>query len=80
MVDRFCAIAAYLDGLAVGSDTAEQYLTDLRAVFDQTRAAGLKAKLSKCLFGKKSIELLGHKVWRANCFRRWTCFYFDLFP
>jgi hypothetical protein len=51
-----------LDDLAVGSDTVGQHLTDSRAVFDRTRAAGLRMKLSKCLFGKKAIELLGHKV------------------
>jgi hypothetical protein len=62
-VDRVCAVmAAYLDDLAVGYDAVGQHLTDLRAVFDRTRAAGFRMKLSKCLFGKKAIELLDHKV------------------
>jgi uncharacterized glyoxalase superfamily protein PhnB len=62
-VDRVCAVmVAYLDDLAVRSDTVDQHLTDWHAVFDRTLAAGFRMKLSKCLFGKKAIELLGHKV------------------
>jgi Reverse transcriptase (RNA-dependent DNA polymerase) len=62
-VENVCAVmAAYLDDLAVGSDSAAVYLVDLEAVLERTRGAGLKLKLSKCLFGKRSVELLGHRV------------------
>jgi Reverse transcriptase (RNA-dependent DNA polymerase) len=62
-VDNVCAVmAAYLDDLAVGSDSAAEHLVDLKAVLKRTRGAGLKLKLAKCLFGKRSVEILGHRV------------------
>jgi RNase H-like domain found in reverse transcriptase len=62
-VENVCAVmAAYLDDLAVGSDSAAEHLVDLEAVLERTRGAGLKLKLAKCLFGKRSVELLVHRV------------------
>jgi Reverse transcriptase (RNA-dependent DNA polymerase) len=62
-VENVCAVmAAYLDDLAVGSDSAAEHLVDLEAGLKRTRGAGLKLKLAKCLFGKRSVELLGHRV------------------
>jgi hypothetical protein len=62
-VENVCAVmAAYLDDLAVGSDSAAEHLVDLEAVFKRTRGAGLKLKLAKYLFGKRSVELFGHRV------------------
>ena len=62
-VSTVCAImAAYLDDLGIGSGSAAEHVADLRLVFERTRAAGLRFKLAKCLFGKRSVELLGHKV------------------
>jgi hypothetical protein len=62
-VENVCAVmAAYLDDLAVGSDSAAEHLVDLEAVLTRTRGAGLKLKLAMCLFGKRSVELLGHRV------------------
>jgi Reverse transcriptase (RNA-dependent DNA polymerase) len=62
-MENVCAVmAAYLDDLAVGSDSAAEYLVDFEAVLKRTRGAGLKLKLAKCLFGKRSLELLGHRV------------------
>lgn len=62
-VSNVCAImAAYLDDLGIGSETAADHLRDLRQVFERTRAAGLRFKLAKCLFGKRSVEILGHQV------------------
>jgi citrate lyase synthetase len=62
-VENVCAVmAAYSDDLAVGSDSAAEHLVDLEAVLESTRGAGLKLKLSKFLFGKRSVELLGHRV------------------
>jgi RNase H-like domain found in reverse transcriptase len=46
----------------VGSDSAAEHLVELEAVLKRTRGAGLKLKLVKCLFGKRSVELLGHRV------------------
>jgi hypothetical protein len=62
-VDNVCAVmSAYLDDLAVGSDSATEHLVDLKAVLERTRGAGLKLKLAKCLFEKRSGELLGDRV------------------
>jgi hypothetical protein len=52
---------AYLDDLAVGSDTPKQHVVDVRRVL-LTRDANLRLKLTKCTFGKTEVELLGHKV------------------
>jgi hypothetical protein len=58
-----CAVmAAYLDDLAAGSGSAAEHLVDLEAVLERTRGAGLKLKLAKRVFGKRSVELLGHRV------------------
>jgi hypothetical protein len=62
-VKNVCAVmAAYLNDLAVGSVSAEEHLADLEAVLKRTRGAGLKLKLAKFLFVKRSVELLGHHV------------------
>jgi hypothetical protein len=62
-VENVCAVmAAYLDDIAVGSDLAAKHLVDLEAVLKRTRCAGLKLKLAKCLFGKRLVELLCHRV------------------
>jgi Reverse transcriptase (RNA-dependent DNA polymerase) len=62
-VENVCAVmAAYSDDLAVGSDSAAEHLVDLEAVLKGTRGAELKLNLAKCLFGKRSVELLGHRV------------------
>jgi Reverse transcriptase (RNA-dependent DNA polymerase) len=55
-VENVCAVmAAYLDDLAEGLDSAAEHLVELEAVLKRTRGAGLKLKLAKCLFGKRSV-------------------------
>ena len=44
------------------SDTKEEHLKRLEAVFQKLIAAGLKLKPSKCHFFKEEIEYLGHVV------------------
>jgi Reverse transcriptase (RNA-dependent DNA polymerase) len=53
---------AYLDNLAVGSDTPKQHVVDVNRVLERTRNAKLRLKLAKCTLGKTEVELLGHKV------------------
>ena len=52
----------YLDDIIIFSDTKEEHLKRLEAVFPKLCAAGLKLKPSKCFFFKEEIEYLGHVV------------------
>ena len=57
---NWCII--YLDDIIIFSDTKEEHLKRLEAVFQKLCAAGLKLKPSKCFFFKEEIEYLGHVV------------------
>ena len=52
----------YLDDIIIFSDTKEEHLKRLEAVFQKLITAGLKLKPSKCHFFKEEIEYLGHVV------------------
>ena len=52
----------YLDDIVVFSDTPENHLINLREVLTLLKKAGLKIKLQKCKFMKKSVEFLGHII------------------
>ena len=52
----------YLDDIIIFSDTKEEHLKRLEAVFQKLHAAGLKWKPSKCFFFREEIEYLGHVV------------------
>ena len=52
----------YLDNIIIFSDTKEEHLKRLEAVFQKLAAAGLKLKPSKCFFFREEIEYLGHVV------------------
>ena len=52
----------YLDNVIVFSQTEEEHLTQLWAVFKQFQEHGLKLKPLKCHFLRKEIAFLGYKV------------------
>ena len=52
----------YLDDIIIFSDTKEEHLKRLEAVFQKLCAAGLKLKPSKCFFFREEIEYLGTVV------------------
>ena len=52
----------YIDYIIVFSQTPEEHLVRLQAVFDKLKTAGLKLKPSKCELFKKQINYLGHVV------------------
>ena len=52
----------YLDDIIVFSDTKEEHIKRLEAVFQKLMAAGLKLKPTKCFFFRNEIEYLGHVV------------------
>ena len=57
---NWCII--YLDDIIVFSQTPEEHVHRLKAVFNKLRAAGLKLKPSKCDLFRKEIKYLGHVV------------------
>ena len=52
----------YLDDVIVYSNTEEDHLRQLQAVFERFHEHGLKLKPSKCSFLRKQITFLGHEV------------------
>ena len=50
----------YLDDVIVYSQTPEEHLERLEAVFKKLSAYGLKLKPSKCTFFQEEITYLGH--------------------
>ena len=52
----------YLDDIIVFSQTPEEHLVRLKAVFNKLKAAGLKLKPPKCKLFRKQINYLGHVV------------------
>ena len=52
----------FLDDVIVYSETLEDHLTWLQAVFDCFAHHGLKLKPSKCHFFKEEILYLGHEI------------------
>ena len=52
----------YLDDVIVYSQTPEEHLERLEAVFKKLTAYGLKLKPSKCTFFKEEITYLGHLI------------------
>lgn len=55
-------VIVYLDDILVFSKTEEEHLQHLEEVCKRLQAASLYAKRSKCSFGLKSVEFLGHVV------------------
>ena len=57
---RWCIV--YLDDIIIYSDTKEEHLKRLEAVFQKLAAAGLKLKSSKSFSFREEMEYLGHVV------------------
>ena len=53
---------AYIDDIVVFSESWEDHPCHLEDVLNRLRAAGLKAKPSKCTLGDDHCVYLGHKV------------------
>ncbi len=52
----------YIDDILIVSGNWEVHVRHLRTLFGVLREAGLTCKKSKCVFGKKRLEFLGHVV------------------
>ncbi|XP_065908993.1 uncharacterized protein [Dysidea avara] len=55
-------VSVYLDDVIVFSETLQDHIKHLRAVFDRLRKAGLMLNPSKCKLLSKEVEYLGHIV------------------
>ena len=55
-------VYAYLDDLLVCGKDMDSHFKNLETVLSTLKAAGLKAKLTKCEFLKSKISFLGHKI------------------
>ena len=55
-------VFAFMDDTSVGTETEEQHLSSLESLLDTLLQAGIRLKLSKCNFGVRKAEILGHRV------------------
>ena len=53
---------AYIDDIVVASDTWEEHLLRLQALFSRLRNAGFTINLAKSTFGKSKVKYLGHNI------------------
>ncbi len=52
----------YIDDILVVSRNWEEHLGHMRELLETLREAGLTCKRSKCCFGRKTLEFLGHQI------------------
>ncbi|XP_050806680.1 uncharacterized protein LOC127049621 [Gopherus flavomarginatus] len=57
---------AYLDDVAIFSDSWPEHLLHLEKVFERIRQAGLTVKAKKCQIGQNRVTYLGHQVGRGT--------------
>ena len=55
-------VAVYIDDILIFSSSWQDHITHFTRVFECFQHAGLKAKSSKCSFGKTRLEYLGHTI------------------
>lgn len=60
------ACLVYLDDVIVLGHSFDAHLKNLAEVLQQLKAAGLKVKISKCSFLKKTVTYLGHVISEAG--------------
>ena len=55
-------VSIYLDDILVTGTDSQDHLHTLELVLQKMKTAGLTLKQSKCVFGVKSIQFLGHII------------------
>lgn len=55
-------VAVYVDDIVIFSDTWEQHLKHLTALFERLESAKLTVNLAKSVFGRATITYLGHEI------------------
>ena len=54
--------APYMDDVLVFSESVGEHAVEMRKVLSELEKQGLTVKLSKCAFGQKKVEYLGHLI------------------
>ena len=54
--------AQYVDDIGIAAHDVTQLISNIKAVFEGIRNAGLKLSVAKCHFGAREIEFLGRTV------------------
>jgi hypothetical protein len=62
LLNNVPAVDSYIDDLLVHTHSWDYHLNVLREIFSRLRNAGLTIRPTKCHFGYKSLDFLGHKV------------------
>ena len=52
----------YIDDIIVHGQTEEEYLKNMRAVFERFRQFGLTLNPEKCKFGLSEVQYVGHTI------------------
>lgn len=52
----------YMDDLACGTETPQQHINAVDELLGRLFRKGMRVKFSKCAFGKKQVDILGHSV------------------
>ena len=55
-------VLSYVDDTSIGTETEEEHLKSLNEILTILYENGVRLKLSKCSFGVREVEVLGHKV------------------
>lgn len=53
---------SYVDDNSTGTETEAKHLTSVEKVLAVLYKSRLRLKLSKCSFGKLTVEILGHRI------------------
>ena len=59
---RRVGLFAYIDDILIASETEEEHLQDLEALFQRLKQYGLQVNEDKCEFGKPELTFLGHRI------------------
>ena len=57
-----CVVGAFFDDIGIGSETWEQHLILVQEFVKVCQALNLRVKLSKCEFGKETMDYLGFQI------------------
>lgn len=52
----------YMDDISIGTENELTHIAEVHKLLQRLLAANMRVKWSKCAFGKREVEVLGHKV------------------